>query len=122
MKTEYSLRRAKAMIQMSKDLKNQQFYVKSRKNRDELASVFKQMMNCGGSFPARPLSMNNHLPSKLQKRTSNTCPYCVKESQMIKYIKQAIELIDQYAKILAIWIDDSDFQDLPNDVHQLDPT
>ena len=41
---------------------------------------------------------------------------------MRDYIKQAIQLINQYADILKEWIEDSDFQDLPNDVHQLQPT
>ena len=41
---------------------------------------------------------------------------------MRDYIKQAIQLINQYADILKEWIEDSDFHDLPNDVHQLQPT
>ena len=122
MKTEYSLNRASQMIKMSKALKNEQFYLGSRKNRIDLASVFKQLMNCGSGFPARPLSMNNHLPTKLNRRISNSCPYCVKESKMRDYIKEAIQLINQYADTLKEWIEDSDFQDLPNDVHQLQPT
>jgi hypothetical protein len=122
MKTPYSLTRAQDMINMTNTVKSDQYYLKSRKNRNELASIFKQLMNCGGSFPPRPLSMNSHLPRQLAKRTSNSCPYCVKESQMKKYIQQAKDLINQYADILKVWLDDSDYQELSDDVHELEPT
>lgn len=122
MKTAYTKKRAQQIIDIADLLKNEQYYLDDKKARQDLASIYKQVMNIGASFPPRQLSMNTSISTKLYKRVSRSCPYCVKPADMKKAVAKAIKYIKDYADVLQQWLDDNDYESLPNDIHQLRPT
>lgn len=101
---------------------NDEHYIKNKKSRAELASLYKQIKNAGNSLPDRPLGFNDFTYSQLMKRISRTCPSCVKPAVMKSHIQDAKSKIEQYQTILQEWLADDSYQELPNDVHKLRPT
>ena len=118
----YQIQRAQHVVDQSKKLLNMQAYIDSKKNRQELAGFYKEVMFIGANYPERPVGMNVHIATMLNKRISKTCPACVKPAKMKEYIKKAVEYIQNYAVVLQKWIDDQDKNsNLSSNVHDLEP-